>query len=279
MVAYEQPRPGWIVRLVGSSLTVLLIVVYAPSRHLGAKAEPRHIDLVNYRLTFSEDFRGPLEVTPWGPSRWIAHTPWNGDFGDARFANPARDFPFFTGAEGLEIIARKRSDGKWESGLLSTRDPRDAGFKQAGGYFETRMKFPVGPGTWPAFWLVARGDPEYDAEIDVVEYYGHFNDGYHVNLHLWPTRKSLRPQTQGAIVSVPANSLSSDYHVYGVEISESEIVFYLDRREVKAFPTLSPMKYPMSILLDLALGSGWPIDKTVDPSILRVDYVRAYLRK
>jgi len=51
------------------------------------------IDLSQYHETFSEDFRGHLDVTPWGPSKWIAHTPWHGDFGDARFADPQTGFP------------------------------------------------------------------------------------------------------------------------------------------------------------------------------------------
>jgi hypothetical protein len=52
------------------------------------------LDISSYRETFSETFRGPLDVTPWGPSKWIAHTPWNGDFGDARFADPTSAFHF-----------------------------------------------------------------------------------------------------------------------------------------------------------------------------------------
>jgi hypothetical protein len=32
-------------------------------------------------------------------------------------------------------------------------------------------------------------------------------------------------------------------------------------------------------MVDLALGGGWPIDKTPDPSVMQVDYVRAYVRK
>ena len=32
------------------------------------------------------------------------------------------------------------------------------------------------------------------------------------------------------------------------------------------------------LLVDLALGSGWPIDQTPNPSYLYVDYVRAYAK-
>jgi hypothetical protein len=54
------------------------------------------LNLDGYRLVFREGFDGPLDVSPAGPgTRWIAHTPWNGDFGDAAFANPkpAAAFP------------------------------------------------------------------------------------------------------------------------------------------------------------------------------------------
>jgi beta-glucanase (GH16 family) len=272
----KHSRPIFVQRLLRAACAVFVICAFDLIEIAAASGEPRHIDLSRYHLTFYENFRQPLQVTPWGPSKWIAHTPWNGDFGDARFVDPTGTFPFVTGPDGLQIIARKQNNGKWESGLLSSRDPHDAGFKQAGGYFEARMKFPPGPGTWPAFWLVARGDPNYDAEIDVVEYYGKFTDGYHVNLHFWPKANTATPRAYGAVVPVPAHSLTDDYHIYGVEVLESEIVFYLDRVEVKALATFEPTRYPMSILIDLALGSGWPINQTINPSILRVDYVGVY---
>ena len=36
-------------------------------------------------------------MSAWGPgTRWIAHTPWHGDFGDAAFSDPLPGFPFAT---------------------------------------------------------------------------------------------------------------------------------------------------------------------------------------
>jgi hypothetical protein len=35
----------------------------------------------------------------------------------------------------------------------------------------------------------------------------------------------------------------------------------------------------MMLLLNLALGGGWPIDKTPNSSFMYVDYVRAYQPK
>src|SRR5271170_7102825 len=101
-------------------IAVLLVVSYSPD---APAAEPGTLDISLYHETFSETFRGPLDVTPWGPSKWIAHTPWHGDFGDARFSDPGAGFPFTTGPQGLNIIAKKNADGKWRSGLLCSLDP------------------------------------------------------------------------------------------------------------------------------------------------------------
>ncbi|MGL4289902.1 MAG: hypothetical protein ACRCVA_26355, partial [Phreatobacter sp.] len=71
------------------------------------------LDLTGYTLTFGEEFDS-LSVSPRGPgSRWIAHTPWNGDFGDARFADPTPGFPFTIENGVLRIEARKNADGIW----------------------------------------------------------------------------------------------------------------------------------------------------------------------
>ena len=100
------------------------------------------LDLSGYRMTFNEDFHN-LDVSAWGPgTRWIAHTPWNGDFGDARFADPVPGFPFTVNDGRLRIEARRGEDGKWSAGLLASTDPSGAGFSQQYGYFEMRAKFP-----------------------------------------------------------------------------------------------------------------------------------------
>jgi len=55
-----------------------------------------------------------LSVSPdrIGPARWTAHTPWNGDFGDARFMDPGPDGPFSVSDGILSITARKDADGR-----------------------------------------------------------------------------------------------------------------------------------------------------------------------
>jgi beta-glucanase (GH16 family) len=265
-------------KLLNAAFSVIAILLVGSSGRYALAAEPGTLDISLYHETFSETFRGPLDVTPWGPSKWIAHTPWHGDFGNARFSDPGAGFPFTTGPDGLNIIARKNANGKWQSGLLCSLDPEGRGFAQAGGYFEARMKMPPGPGVWPAFWLVTHTGVDDNAEIDVVEYYGKFPDGYHVTTHLWPKSKGVKPQSQEKVIPVPEGSLTQAFHTYGVEILGNDVVFYLDRHEVARMPASPAAKLPLSILVNLALGAGWPIDQTPDPSILEVEYVKAFMR-
>lgn len=245
---------------------------------LGEAGASDALDLKQFERTFQEDF-DHLDATAWGEtkSRWITHTPWNGDFGDARFHDPWDGFPFTTKDGILQIEARKGADGVWRSGLLASTNPKGQGFSQAFGYFEVRMKLPKGNGVWPAFWLIGLDRSKFTAEIDVIEYYGRapyrFQSGYHV----W------RPEGQqnisdGFTTTVEQDSLSDDFHTYGVEIQPKTTVFYFDRKPIWSFDTPPEFHMPFFPLVNLALGGGWPVDETPNPSFLLVDYVHVYKR-
>lgn len=240
------------------------------------------IDLFGYHVTFEDDFDS-LSVSDWGPgTTWIAHTPWNGDFGDAKFANPREGFPFTTKDGILSIEMRRGPDNKWRSGLLAGVDRKGDGFSQQYGYFEMRAKFPAGEGVWPAFWLIGverlKGKPKASAEIDVVEHYGRAPGEYSSSVHVWPSDKSVKRMSETEKIAVEPGSLSADYHRYGVSIDENRIRFYLDRREVWAVDTPEVHKQPMFMLVDLGLGAGWPTENAPDPAVMQVDYVRAYAK-
>jgi len=240
---------------------------------LAAKAG--EIDPAAFAMSFNEDFDW-LDVSAAGPgSRWIAHTPWNGDFGDARFADPGPGFPFTTRDGILHIEARKGADGKWQSGLLASTDPEDNGFKQLYGYFEMRARFPAGEGVWPAFWLASRGG-EKSVEVDVVEHYGHFPSRYTASMHVWDRKVPRRSKSHHRRVPVEEGSLSAAFHTYGVSVEVDLIRYFFDREEVWSIATPPELKHPFTILVDLGLGAGWPIDKTPNPSVMEVDYIRVW---
>jgi beta-glucanase (GH16 family) len=240
------------------------------------------LDLSKLTMVFREDFDERLSVSPWGPNtRWTAHTPWHGDFGDAQFADPVQGFPFTVSDGILRIEARKDSNGKWQSGLLSSADENGRGFSIQYGYFEMRAKLPPGPGVWPAFWLGTIVDKSKlpGVEIDAIEYYGHSPGAYQTNVHVWRNGEAAKPedaQYHPHDVEVPPNSLTDGFNTYGVMVTPEWIICYLNGKEVSRDKTPPEHKRPLHVLLNLALGSGFSIAQTPNPSFMYVDYVHVY---
>lgn len=249
------------------------------------------LDLKGFKLVFEDDFSKPLDVSPWGPgTRWIAHTPWAGDFGEARFADPGeeKDFPFLIKDGVLRIEARKsekfvEKDGykrPWAAGLLASNDPKGNGFAMQYGYFVARMKMPPGPGLWPAFWLASQYDRTKEKagktgsiEIDVIEYYGHFPSSYRTALHTW---EPAPHKGSGALVTTKENEPSEGFHDYGVLVKKDLITFYFDGIEVWKQPCPKEHDKPLMLLINLAMGSGYSVEHTPNPSFLYVEHIRAY---
>jgi beta-glucanase (GH16 family) len=140
------------------------------------------------------------------------------------------------------------------------------------------MKLPPGKGVWPAFWLIGRDKTQGSPEIDVLEYYGHDTAHYRSNWHVWKSALGKADEGDGRAFDVPAGSLTDHFHTYGVDISDQYVVFYMDRKEtwrINTPPSYRTCFYP---LINLALGSGWPIKETPNPSFLWVDYIKVYSR-
>ena len=234
------------------------------------------VDISKFEMTFSEEFDN-LDVSAWGPAtKWIAHTPWMGDFGAAAFSNPGTEFPFTVRDGILRIEARKGTNGRWRSGLLASVDKQGRGFSQQDGYFEMRAKFPRGPAVWPGFWLVGIDRSQHTAEVDIVEHYGSRSDGYTSTVHTW--FRNGKHHVDWKRISV-SESLSVDFHNYSALLERDWITIYFDGREVMRSSRPKEHHQPMMILLNLALT-----DKNVEAMpegsvYMYVDYVRAYRRK
>ncbi len=245
----------------------------------GAAAAAGQLDLCPLEPAFMEDFND-LSIAAWdiGDKRWIAHTPWNGDFGDAQFTDPGEGFPFTLKDGVAYITARKDDTGKWRSGLLASADPSTKGFALQYGYFEIRTKLPSGPGVWPAFWLGTsepRDRQEPSLEVDVIEYYGHAPDAFQSAYHIWHKNPS-RSDHELHQTRVEPESLTREFHTYGVQVDPEHITYFFDRREIWKVKTPEIHKMPLLLMANLALGSGWPIDQTPNPSVMAIDYIHAY---
>jgi len=242
---------------------------------------PVTLSLKGYKLTFDEEFAN-LDVSASGPgTRWISHTPYGGDFGDARFADPGPDSPFSV-KNGILTIEATKSAGEWKSGLLSSADPKGNGFSQLYGYFEMRAKLPKGDGTWPAFWMndvtnLKNPIPKVtNMEIDVLEQYGLSAQAMHCTLHWWHADGSH----DAVATTASVKDMTDGFHNYGLLWTRDNLVWYFDGVEVYRQPTpIELQSHAEYLMVNLALGGGWPTDKTPNPSDMLVKYVRVYAKR
>jgi beta-glucanase (GH16 family) len=121
------------------------------------------------------------------------------------------------------------------------------------GRFEARVKMPVAnaTGAWPAWWLLPEGLCwPVGTEIDIVEYYvgeGHnqhshpsnppsmassFHYGYSCggDLYHYPNDTVWYP-SQDWDPDTPVIDFAADFHVFGVEVNDSAVRFYVDDTE------------------------------------------------
>ncbi len=249
-----------------------------PADNAATDDGPPDIDLSEFTVTFEDEF-DDLDVSGLRcDSRWIAHTPYNGDFGAAKFVDPSRDFPFVTRNGILRIEARKMPVVGWQAGLLSSWNICDEGFAQQFGYFEISAKLPRGKGFWPAFWLLSTDRTERIAEIDIFEYHSLRPHQVELTIHVHAKDPAERFRT-GHLQKVEPYSLADRFNTYGVEVKEDEMIFYLNRREIWRTPTRPVFRQPLYILLNLGMDKHEITNETPESDFMYVDYVRAYARQ
>jgi hypothetical protein len=54
------------------------------------------------------------------------------------------------------------------------------------------------------------------------------------------------------------------------------MILYFDGVEKDRMETPEGVKVPLYPIVNLALGPGWPTDKTPDPCFMYVDHIRVY---
>jgi hypothetical protein len=101
---------------------------------------------------------------------------------------------------------------------------------------------------------------------------------------VWPSREDVarthaKEQFWATTSKVEPGSLTSAFHTYGADVEPDFITIYLDRQPLWRTPTPKVHTAKLGVLIDLALGSGWPITETPNPSVMLVDYVRVWVKR
>ncbi len=180
----------------------------------------------------------------------------------------------------LMIIARKENYLKshYTSARLKTHGLQ----RWTYGKIEARIKLPFRQGLWPAFWLLGdtidfTGFP-YCGEVDIMEY---VNDDptLHGTMH-WANNDDL--SSYGGTTTIKK---LNDYHIYSIEWDSASIKWFVDGKKywegsiADNIHQTDAFHRPFYILLNMAVGGGWPGDPDAStnlPDTMYVDYVRVY---
>lgn len=150
-----------------------------------------------------------------------------------------------------------------------------------------RAKLPSGKGVWPAIWMLP-SDWEYggwpaSGEIDIMEFVGYMPDSLFSSVHTNKFNHVIGTQVTKGVYS---NTLSSEFHEYGVDWDEKEIHFSFDGERFLTFhnknegPDAWPFDKDFHVILNIAVGGNWGgkmgVDSTIWPQRMEVDWVRVY---
>jgi beta-glucanase (GH16 family) len=239
-----------------------------------------------------DEFDGPVGTT-------FDHAKWTADTGGGGFGNQEREFyttdvanVALDGNGHLVITARAEPASTvhqcWYGRCLytSTRLKTQGIDARAYGRFEARIRIPRGQGVWPAFWMLGAdidkvGWPQ-SGEIDIMENIGREPNIVHGTIH-GPGYSGAGGIGRADTISTP---YADDFHVYAVQWQPNDVRWYVDGRQYhRMTPADLPagtkwvFDHPFFLLLNLAVGGGWPGDpnaSTSFPQQMIVDYVRAY---
>ena len=200
------------------------------------------------------------------------------------------------GSGNLAIVAREIADPatsgltchygpcQYTSARLVTANRFDFAYGRA----EARMKLPYGQGMWPAFWMLGYQNDQLgwpnSGEVDIMENVGKIPGTVYGTVH--GPGYSGGNGIGGSYTLANSAAFSDAFHVFAIEWEPNVIRWYVDGTQ---FFTVTPadlpagkqwvFDHPFSLLLNLAVGGGWPGSPdgtTVFPQTMLVDYVRIY---
>ena len=244
------------------------------------------------------DYNGRPDSKKWSTDIWPAKKV-NGE--DQAYTDRLENIE--VNGDHLVITAKKEAydNAKYTSGRIHSKGKGDFLYGRA----EVRAKLPAGQGTWSAIWMLPsdpyryattckdgeewQGSTSCDAwpnsgEIDIMEHVGYDMQTVHGTVHTkayywmnWEQRKA----------SVEGIDVDKRFHVYAVEWTPTTITVFFDDIPYFTYSNENkgwrewPFDHPYHIILNLAVGGDWgraggPIDDSLFPTQMLVDYVRVY---
>lgn len=237
------------------------------------------------RLVHAEDFS---TATDFDPAFWIAETgffrnkeaqyyrPANvGVHGGALILEGRRESTLNANfnADGADWLTTTRT-ADYTSGSIVSRDAFTFGV------FEVVARLPQGAGVWPAIWLVNEQGLPY-REIDLVEAVGNVPGKAWTTIHAGRDQRSLKIWQ----AETPMPGLERDFHTYRLEWRKDSISVAIDGRDVLRMNPeeahgrgVDPLRAPMHLRINLALGGSWGgrIDDAALPARVEIKSIKIW---
>jgi beta-glucanase (GH16 family) len=256
----------------------------------GALAPPPAPTLVppaGWRLVWADEFDvdGLPDPKKWAYDTWFNKQGWFNH--ELEYYAAARPENAVVHGGRLLITARRETLAQaadwggqhYTSARLLTRGLAEWTY----GFFETRARLPCGKGTWPAIWMLGTtGAWPDNGELDIMEHIGRAPGRVLSTIHM---HAGFGDHAPGAAVTLP--DACGAFHRYQMLWTDKRIVFGIDGVDHFTYPRLDigaepqrawPFDAPQFLLLNLAIGGdlGGPVDDSIFPVQMAVDYVRVY---
>ncbi len=172
------------------------------------------------------------------------------------------------GMKTPDVDSAKVDNLPYVGGMLSGQ----VNHSQLYGYWEVRAKFDISKSQHWGIWMVQTNN-EGPGEIDIVEVVG---NGMNPINNVYMTQHGSSNDYMTTIPDVKIDQ----FHVYGLEWTTTQIVWYLDGVEMKRIPNY--IYSPMYIMVTPEIANVWagPPDSTTRwPTVCELDYVRIFNKK
>ncbi len=242
------PATGW-----GRAKSFLdQIGLAAPSPPPPSSIEPAPIAGQGYRKVFEDDFN-TLDTNVWSKNIWYLP--------EAPAAN------IYVQDSILNLVTKRAEN--WIAAHVTTSKAAGNTRSFRRGYFEARLKYSPDVGAWPAFWLfntnwrTNASCPPYVSELDIFEAFPlaansrqHSGTLHRNTAHPGPCSDvpdTMNPNSWTADTGV---NQTADFHVYAALWTTSEVIWYLDGRELKRCPTFDTTDQDMFLILNIDAQRG-----------------------
>ncbi|MFT4993216.1 MAG: beta-glucanase (GH16 family) [Paraglaciecola sp.] len=258
------------------------------------------LDTQAWTLSWSDefDYQGAPDKQKWNFDIWPARKV-NDE--DQTYTSRAKNVRVEDGKLLIEAHKEAYAGAEYTSGRIHTLGKADFLYGRA----DIRAKLPAGQGTWSAIWMLPsdpfkysstcqdnedwQGSASCDAwpnsgEIDIMEHVGFDMHNIHGTVHNkafywrnWEQRKA----------SINGENVDQAFHLYSIQWTPDSITVFFDGSPYFSYFNQSggwqewPFDHPYHLILNLAIGGAWgraggPIDDSIFPVRMEVDYVRIY---